>query len=904
MHPIENAIDLAGYRPSSCYQNLFPYLQVQPCPDIDAQDKANAFFQVTSACKSTPLYEQLAQLKQSGQRVAMQQAAVDFINSDQFLRSPQSFSATFAQFFTFQLDEQTDGSSIEHFIGQTFQGSDAFHQYIAGDEFQQQLNSAWLAIICLLIELDYQLSWLEQLLQLLTGINFLLHGNAYLNQQGQSQNPIPPPLLNQWLNANFLLPEDIFPMPPAVPTQHLDTDSQTASHNAQAVDEGTSKVNKPTHTDKLSSINSVPARSYALGTLHLVEYRLAGYQLGELQKVENILYGETRRASSRYLSQSEQQQDKAEQHNADTDFNQQSSDKDFSDAVQKTLHDRTTATQIKNYETDYAPTSPNATTNGQWTISESPKGGFNNNQMQFAKDIVQQASNKIVAQIKQDRRHLVSEHRELSYLSEFQNQQKEENVTGFYHWLNKQYDVRAFDTDKRLLLELTFDVPKSEIMTLLDLQQPSGLESQFNQAPPLSLDAYGIAHYSDIAAEPITDQPVATVDPTITASEHQPDTSTPAVSPSGNGDSAGNIFYLDACQQFDVAEITPPPPPQRIICQSIKGEQSQASSLITIPDGYYAEQVDIVFSGTVQSVPLAYSSEVDNGTADSSNQTSSNIQLLIGNQSIAAQPGSQSVQLQGQLQGQVPVAIVVTGNAPLNGSYGVTLSIQAKRSPTALNQWQYQIYTAVQNGYQQQKKLYLQQRQQQKQRLESQDTPVTQTLINRQIALQSMKALYQQAISKVGADPAAPHSELPYRQYFEQSLEWDYLYCKLVYNDTDSEHSISTLPILAELDSQIYLKRFLMASQLKVLIPVRRDYVQAVLYFLDCGRIWHGKNHLTPTNPTSTSICNDFKKLRNQYGKQETGNWQVTLPTNMVVLNRSSDLSDINSAIRNLNDAN
>ena len=167
-----------------------------------------------------------------------------------------------------------------------------------------------------------------------------------------------------------------------------------------------------------------------------------------------------------------------------------------------------------------------------------------------------------------------------------------------------------------------------------------------------------------------------------------------------------------------------------------------------------------------------------------------------------------------------------------------------------------------------------------------------------------MKALYQQAISKVGADPAAPHSELPYRQYFEQSLEWDYLYCKLVYNDTDSEHSVSTLPILAELDSQLYLKRFLMASQLKVLIPVRRDYVQAVLYFLDCGRIWHGKNHLTPINPTSTSICNDFKKLRNQYGKQETGNWQVTLPTNMVVLNRSSDLSDINSAIRNLNDAN
>ena len=804
----KHSVELASAKPSTYYQKLFPYLQVQPCPEVDVDDQHNNFYSPSDSIKKTPLYQRLSKARVDGNRDKMHKIAVEFINSKQFIRSPGLLSPPFQQFLGFAMNNirhpVTSVQDIEYFIADHLNGSEELKKYFNSSAFKIELNNLWLSVISLLVELDYQIHWLEKLLRLLNCLNLI----SLVVYFPDSQQVPSPAVVRCWAKASLLLPDDLFPMPSSM----------------QAHDETNDQV-KP----------------YALGTLFMVNYRLSGYELGEIHRVENILKGETREASTRQKSNTNAETGQTNSLDSDQEKHQQQGDKDLALEVQKTLLDRTTKNDISNYQTDYKPTSPMSTTNGSWTVTESPAGGFSQGDSRFAREILTETCDRVTDKVHNSRKLITSDSTEQFNSTRFQNPSDSRNINGFYHWLNKVYDVQAIESERRFMLELCFDMPADELQELLDYE--------CTQAPeePISLADAGILGYEDILTAPPGEQPGAEAN-----DQHHP------------------TYYLTLCQQYDTRDVQPPPPPFRYISTSVRSDASTGNLNLPVPEGYEATEVSIIY--------------------DSLNASQQKAVIQVGTQKID-QP---TTVLDEKLQGIIPVTIQTQPQENTPTGYLLNIVVKAERQPETLNLWQYTLFQQLKSSYQEQLKDYQKQLDEQQQWLHRNNNNITRTLVNRQLIIQSMKAIYRHALATVDDDPAVPLHEQPYMQYCEQSIDWDHMYCKLIYSeDSTQENTIKTLPVLAELDSQLYLKRFLLSKRVRVLVPVTRGYEQAVMYFIDTGRIWHGGNDIAPVNKPSLALVNDLKKLNPDGDDKETDTWKVSLPTVMTVLNDSDNIPQL-----------
>jgi len=627
-------------------------------------------------------------------------------------------------------------------------------------------------------------------------------------------------------------------------------------------------------------------RPYALGTLHLINYKLIGYELGELKRVETVLKGETRKQTSRQSSKDIQVINDNVDNDHENNHVEQILDKDFTSQIQKTLAERKVTTS-NDYTTKYQPTEPNTSTKANWTIDDSPAGGDAENQSKFIKDILAETKDRVVLQVNQARQTKIENENEYSNINTFANT-SERNINGFYYWLNKTYRVKASDSQKRLLIEVDFPLKDNE------LQQILAEEDRLTLQPPETLQQCGINSYTDISPERVDDT-------------DQDQQEIPLKKAQSN-------YYLDLCQQFSVAEVATPLVSEYSIATTIKSNQNASNTTISIPDGYRVTSADVVISAgsdvesisvivgdatpiTKESSPFTYSFTVSEETSNDSSTGGSLANNIYGSLPIAilAQFKTQTKQDDG---GQIlaPIGLEQTNQV-------INIQVKLTRNVQALNQWQFTVFNQLEAGYQQQLVSYNKKSIELKQWLKENSTPKTQALINNYLIKKCMHRLYLNAMLCVGVDVATPLDELPYNQYFNNALDWSNLYCKLsekVQTDTRIKptiENITTQGVLAQLDDELYLKRFLTATKAKVLIPVNKDQVISFIYFLDSGQIWHGKEELSPVNNQALSIVNDFKKLWRPYDDEDIdqGSWQISLPTTMSILSNQEDLGNIGS---------
>lgn len=905
-----SSLYLAMKGQSNYYQLLFPYLQLESGPIVTPAEKQNAFFSHPISLNNNALMQTWSKARLAGSRADMQATAVDYINSDAFLRYPQQLLHPLSRLLNIERDRLVSFDDVSHLIETHFIDLDAFTLWLASSEYQTCLSRIWLSVFSLIIILDYEVNWLDQLINLLASLNFL---EKSVNQIQQKQSES---LFNYqfWSKASLSLPENIFPLPKAL-----------SNHNFES-----------------------GVRPYSIGTLHRIEYKLVGYELGELQKIESLLQGELRERQHDFTVRKETQdtiKQDSQQHNL---IVSSQNEHDLLAQVQQTLSDRQVTNTLDNYATQYIATSANASTSGSWTIDEKPAGDTFQKNVDFVKDVLSNTEQRVVKQINNVKQMALSYEQVTKENHRFNNDSKHP-VNGFYYWLNKRYRVQAIESQKRLMIEINLDFDGCDLHRLLSER------IELKHMPPKSLSENGVAHYSDIQAQPNFSG--ATNDKNNRQALNE------------------NAYYLNLYQAYGIEDIVPPPKATLALNHSVRFQSRVNTQAFDIPNGYCARTLKIsaLIEGDVASLTLLVAGECFQLKSQAANDAAALDQktpqdsdskdtLLCLNRSLVYKAdtgnslGECLLHFPDGIEASLCLSLSMTLNVPVESdneacdekqrgpqntpqvySFNLGLSLTLE----SLSRWQLGVYERCHHAFMIQWQAYLLALKHLKEALAEQDNKVTLSLINRELIKMSMNTLFNHAMCFVANDKGEPRERLPYQEYFDHCLDWQHLYCQLITstNQADESHalsqgfksapsdalveplkedvlkaedgaaqqllkksdSIESCPVLAELDSTLYLYRFLTATKGKVLVPVKVGLEKPFIYFYDTGRIWHGQSELTPINPMSLPLMNDYQQL-NRHPDQEDrliDRWHVSLPTTMSVIASNDDLYRIGEHLDN-----
>ncbi|MGB0942830.1 MAG: hypothetical protein ACPGUE_10530 [Marinomonas sp.] len=925
-----SSIDLSVKERSSYYQLLFPYLELENGPKITQLELDNSFFTCPDSLNENATFQQWVKAKTAEDRAQAQASAVSYINSADFIRYPQQLSLPLIKLLDEDFSRLQSREDLMSVIDRHFSSSDNLVEFLASPDFQESLTRIWLSCFSLIIILDYEINWLDQLIRILKRLNFTDKALGLIknNQTWSEFNT------ELWLNADLLLPLSVFPLPCSGMT-----------------DEEKSTVEVKADTSISSSLSASGVRPYAIGTLHRIEYKLIGYELGELQKVESVLSGESRESQLDFTFKSDSQLSMSQEKQALDKTLASHKEQDLLAHVQHTLADKQVTNTLDKYATQYIATSANASTSGSWTIDEKPRGGDNQASADFIKDVLAKTEQRVSRHVSQVKQVQLSYEQVNKESQRFHND-KDRPLNGFYYWLNKRYRVQALESQKRLMIEINLDLGGDE------LQRELKKLVQLDQAKPMSLSEHGVNQYSDILIElpdtsNVQTHPQESANNTSHNVNNNLDTS---LDDKGeNYADLSSAYYLNLYQAYSLDCIEPAPRLNPSLNKSIRSQLASSSQIFTIPKGYSAKKLtvsalvaDSVTGLTILLLGQVYPMHLSNGQAN------------------------QTIVLEGEIEEAIEVSFLAnleTGVCPNTGAKQncsgkqavsisahtqvISMNLELALTQERLNQWQLKVYEACQQAYRLQCAEYKVSLETLKGKLKEEDNKVTLSLINRELIKMSIKTLFDHSMVFVQGVAGEPKDLFAYQQYFDYILEWDQLYCKLINyqacNTPDSEtnetsdvntskRDISTadssvsasqtssttsvasslkekaqsdishekaletqsLPVLAELDSELYLYRFIKAQETKLLIPVKPGFEKRFMYFYETGRIWHGQESLVPINHGALALINDYKGIRNELDSEKrVKDWQVCLPTVMSVIDEDTSLDNIASHLDN-----
>ncbi|SHO56642.1 hypothetical protein [Vibrio quintilis] len=848
------------------YQNLFPYFHQGEVPDVPPSVVNNVFITIPAALTSTTTFTDLSKARQAGNRRDIEKWAAEFISQPAkpgdltgYIGSAAQLPAWSEPLMNFPLDHPSNdqAEALGHIVN-------VDQQKVTQAELNQLTQSLWWSVLALVIQIDYQYAWLDQLLSLLRKI----HIGLRYNQAAQKSKPVNDTLLALWWQASVLLPDAIFPLP-----------AQSDAEKSQTSQPPATTTTFPPDTPATSPQGS--ARYYALGILNLFRYRLAGYEVGELQKVETILPGETRTQVCREVTHTHQHDHYQDTDSKGHDTSQHRLDQDLGTYVQQVMAKKQQETAFNQYKTGYNPGNESDTSGG-WTITDTPLSTGVDKHEDFIQQVLAESKASAVKDVNQRREQQSIIQRELTSTHEFSNQTPN-RINGFYFWLNKRYKVSASSSDNRLLIEIICPIESA------DLGDFAGLKDLLNLQAPKTLAKSGVSDFREITPEITSSQTGGQRSETTAQTKKTPQCPD----------------YLSLAAQFDVSDLPPPPAPTCVRSLSQTSDKSATTLMMPVPEGYQATKITVCLSAAE-----GYQYQIN--VAGQVQKSAS------GNCTFPAKSGSTTL----PLSDEIPVSILATppaatGETTLSAPVQYTIQICAEYNcqPQVFSRWQFEVWQALQSGYQTQLEDYLKRRKEAETLLKQSATPMTRALMKNYVIHQGMMALYHQAMEKIGDDMSYPHEPMPFEQYASSVLDWENL-CIVLYrgslkDDSSPENDRSakndsasasvdpfkaTTELLAALDAPVYLKDFLTATQARLYVPVEKNCVMRFLYFLDTGKIWHGEEQYTPVNRQSEAIAADYKRFSINRSEQDDRDhdWHITLPTTMAVLgdDHGRDLED------------
>jgi hypothetical protein len=581
-------------------------------------------------------------------------------------------------------------------------------------------------------------------------------------------------------------------------------------------------------------------RPAGITDLLVVRQQITRYEKSEIQSIENIMTGESRRKTVRDTTTS-QTTNTTESDTTTTVTKEADQTEQFSlqNEVDKALQEQLAvkAGASVSYHGGTVDASVNASVDYSQSKSDSQKIATN-----YAREVVSKAATQVVTATKQQLIQQLTQVTDTLEDHSFDNTKAgSANVSAVYQWLNKVYTAQIFNYGLRLIYDVI--VPEPALQWIAAFGNPSS--------------ATGL---------PLDPPPSFTVDP-----------------------SAINVNNFEGLAKTYRASGVPGPPEQFQIAAAtavaIKDANPPDAILaIKIPDGYYAT--------------TAWVSGQYDWTQNPNNSIELNFgetQLVFGQNSPA-----QKVDLTLKGSGDLPCTI----HAYNISNYSVSVRVECSVAPETMLNWQQQVFDKLLAGWSSWKADYEDAFAKQQQAIEDSGDPklgasedenraIERTEVKRSV-LQLLLGDFN--LSGVDDPTGFPHPKLPdaisqgeFVRFFEQAFEWEQIsYVFYPYFWGDQSRWIKKLQLAT--DDPLF-EAFLRAGSARVVVSVRPGFETALDYFFTFGTLWRGAAGPSITSSTYLPIAEEIREQTDALDEATYGKpWEVVLPTSLIRLRTDNKL--------------
>ena len=594
----------------------------------------------------------------------------------------------------------------------------------------------------------------------------------------------------------------------------------------------------PTHLGvsvKQSACSDV--KLYAIGNLQMVKQKLLRYEIGEIANIVSVMPGEKKESTHRKLHQESDKTSYTELSQS-TDFqDNQEVNTDLANEVLKTLAHSKESFAYNDYSTNYgAPTS--LTLNGGL---DKEKVGIKPKQVKassFAKKIISETSATISKQIGNQRVRLVNHEQEETAVSILDNTGNNNAVYGTYYWLNKVYEARMVKYGTRLMLSFLIPNPSEQY-----IKAEFNFKNERLTEPKSPEELFQIGSFNHIKRD----------------------------------------NYIQVCEYYGLNEYELPPEQVKIVSGILEGNESK---FIEIPKGY---QADIAY--------VTYISDKANSKWK--------VNGFVGRQAfnfVGATGAFNPLKLSKE-DNSIPIS--ATCDQPLLSppltiqAFRINIEVDCTCSDKALNEWKKKLYRQIIQAYNEQRKAYFN-KLNSNTYMNKNSNPLYK---KKTIKKEFRKACIKQLVSNMhrlkgfavaqGQGAAAEFEEHnPYFQnYINHAIEWNEMTYYLL-EDFGSELEYSGMEVISS-GNESFFNAFLQAEAARVMVPVRPELNQSIIFFLSTGLLWRGQDKLAPAITRQAALVYEIKQLEDFREEQHEAseNWEFKIPTSLQILSNKLDLN-------------
>jgi hypothetical protein len=598
---------------------------------------------------------------------------------------------------------------------------------------------------------------------------------------------------------------------------------------------------------------SLPCRStysnpvIGVGDLMVVRQEIKKYLVGEISHIENVLTGESKERTHRRVERKEEtivveteRVEEREQELSSTErFEMQSE-------TQEIINEQS-STQF-GITTNYSGISIDVGTNFGFASANSSQESktFANS---YSRDVTQRALERVQERVRQVRTtRLIQEVEEINKHG-INNEDEAQHVRGIYQWLDKLYDARLYNYGKRIMLD--FIIPEPAIFYRFFIEHDKTQNSIKEPVPPYFW------------------QPIPGIPFPLRIRPLSPDDL-----------NKGNYLGYAGMFAAEVDEY-----PREEISYSVVFNVDKAideefvfskSHNISIEEGYYADSAKL---------------QVHNAGRLQARTDHRKAFALVGGKYLLADFHGGDNATEETLDRQQKNLGVSVGGYGIN-NISLVVDIKCKLDRSKLEEWQVKTFRKIMDSYNEAKSKY-------DEKISTQQVESgvegagKNTAINRQIEKSELKKscisiLRRSYYDEFGAivngsydypqldfDLAATQGAIV--QFFEQAFEWEQI--MYIFYPYFWSNKREWLNLLRTDDVDPVFAEFLKAGAARVMVPIRRNYEEAVYHFLetDRGCIWDGGDRPHIDQNLYISLVDEIRERQGYDFEEGEGTISVTM---------------------------
>lgn len=622
--------------------------------------------------------------------------------------------------------------------------------------------------------------------------------------------------------------------------------------------------------------SSALVRPPAVGELIVVEQELCGYEAGEVADIENVLAGETKARRDRDLTVS--QEELVEQSGRTTERMESSEQRDetkMRSEAENTISNDTRFEANLNVEAQYPPYVKVTADAG---ISVGTSSTMTDRaSSEIAKEVTLKTSRRVAQEELTRRSSLQRRERERRFSHRFAG--GTQNAIGVYCHVDAVWTARSVRYDPRLLCEFLIPEPATALRRLLA-----------DTVPPIEVDLKE-PEYPQFDAKFIS-----------------------------------RSNWAKLVRQYGALGVSGPPDESIGVSRSFKASVSsdpkaldyrlavfEVFDTLAVPEGYAATKVTFtitsVLGETAPLVPFPFTSNwVRVPGSIAMTAAGKSLSITIDVKGLHQRSGTISIE---------PTSETVAFSAAQHMGYGFSGTIRAScmLTPEAFIRWQSTVFSRILSAYQTSKQEYDAAVDEARRQADPSPKAIRSTDARRLIQTE-LRRLCLTMLAGPAEFPRHPTSNalvettwgVPDRVqnalererilFLEQAFDWSLIqYVPYPYFWAEKAHWEN---LVAADNGDAMLAEFQRAGAVRVLVPARKEFDQAVLRYLSKGDIWLGGHPPHDYhNPLYVSIALELAELRDRPREGvELESWQFRLPTPHVILDRLPACVDTKESVK------